>query len=55
MIYLRRFISQIADMRMNVALSDPDTTSKTLKRAKFKTVKLVTLDWNVNYSQLNKK
>ena len=30
MIYLRRFISQIAEMRMNVALSDPDITSLNL-------------------------
>ena len=27
MVYLRRFLSRIAEMRMNVALCDPDTTS----------------------------
>ena len=36
MVYLRRFLSKIAEMRMNVALSDPDTTSLNLARSNLK-------------------
>ena len=41
MVYLRRFLSQIAEMRMNVAPSDPDTTSLNLARLNLKLCRLV--------------
>ena len=38
-VYLRRCLSQIAAMRVNVALSDPDTTSLNLARSNVKLCK----------------
>ena len=38
-VYLRRCLSQIAEMRVNVALSDPDTTSLNLARSNVKLCK----------------
>ena len=39
MVYLRRFLSKIAEMRVNLALSDPDTTSLNLARSNVKLCK----------------
>ena len=41
MFYLRRLLSQIAEMRMNVALSEPDTTSLNLSRSNVKLCRFV--------------
>ena len=38
-VYLRRCLSQIAEMRVNVALSNPDTTSRNLARSNVKLCK----------------
>ena len=66
MVYLRRFLSQIAEMRMNVALSDPDTMSldliesqtmqicvKTLKRTKCKNYSFLFVRTNTNFTKLD--
>ena len=39
MVYLRRFLSKIAEMRVNFALSDPDTTSLNRARSNVKLCK----------------
>ena len=52
MVYLKRFLSQIADMRMNVALSDPDTKSHNLARSNLKLFRFVSKHSSVQNAKI---
>ena len=65
MVYLRRFLFQIAEMRENIALSDPDTAScliecqtmqicvKTFKRTKCKKYSFLFVRTNTKITKLD--